>query len=54
MSRVAVVGLGAMGGAIVTRLLATGHEVVVWNRSPGPLGAAVAEGAAAWRGPTRS
>ena len=47
MSRVAVVGLGAMGGAIVTRLLATGHEVVVWNRSPGPLGAAVAEGAAA-------
>jgi len=47
MSRVAVVGLGAMGGAIVTRLLATGHEVVVWNRSPGPLEAAVAEGAVA-------
>ena len=47
MARVAVVGLGAMGGAIVTRLLATGHDVVVWNRSPGPLEAAVAEGAAA-------
>ena len=47
MARVAVVGLGAMGGAIVTRLLATGHEVVVWNRSSGPLEAAVAEGAVA-------
>lgn len=47
MSRVAVVGLGAMGRAIVTRLLATGHDVVVWNRSPAPLQAAVAEGAVA-------
>ena len=43
MSTVAVVGLGAMGRAMAGRLLATGHDVVVWNRSPGPaedLGAA--------------
>jgi len=47
MARVAVVGLGAMGRAIVTRLLATGHDVVVWNRSPDPVVGAVAEGAVA-------
>ena len=45
MSKVAVVGLGAMGRAIATRLLATGHDVVVWNRSPGAVAGAVAEGA---------
>jgi 3-hydroxyisobutyrate dehydrogenase len=33
MSRVAVVGLGAMGGRIAARLLDAGNEVVVWNRS---------------------
>ena len=47
MSKVAVVGLGAMGRAFAGRLLATGHEVVVWNRSPGPADALVAEGATA-------
>ena len=47
MSRVAVVGLGAMGRAIVTRLLGTGHQVVVWNRSPEPVEAAVGQGAVA-------
>lgn len=47
MSTVAVVGLGAMGRALVTRLLGTGHEVVVWNRSPEPVEAAVGDGAVA-------
>ena len=47
MARVAVVGLGAMGRAIVARLLETGHEVVAWNRSPGPVDEAVALGATA-------
>lgn len=33
MSRVAVVGLGAMGGRIARRLLAAGHDLLVWNRT---------------------
>ncbi|HLB17905.1 MAG TPA: NAD(P)-dependent oxidoreductase [Gaiellaceae bacterium] len=32
MTKVAVVGLGAMGSRIAGRLIAAGHEVVVWNR----------------------
>jgi len=47
VATVAVVGLGAMGRALTTRLLGTGHEVVVWNRSPGPVEEAVDEGASA-------
>jgi len=34
VTRVAVVGLGAMGSRIAQRLLDAGHELVVWNRSP--------------------
>lgn len=30
---VAVIGTGAIGGAVVRRLLAHGHDVVVWNRT---------------------
>ena len=33
MSKVAVLGLGAMGARIGARLLEAGHEVVVWNRT---------------------
>src|SRR5215472_62813 len=33
MTAVAVVGLGAMGSRLAARLLAAGHEVIVWNRS---------------------
>jgi len=46
--RVAFLGLGDMGQVIVPRLLAAGHRVVGWNRSPGraeplvPLGMEVA------------
>ena len=43
--RVAVLGLGRMGQAIVERLLEAGYEVAVWNRSPGPAGRAAEAGA---------
>lgn len=49
MESVAVLGTGIMGAAMARRLLAAGHPVTVWNRSPEkaePLaaaGAAVAE-----------
>src|SRR5215471_1096937 len=35
MTAVAVVGLGAMGSRIGARLVAAGHEVIVWNKSAG-------------------
>ena len=31
--KIGLIGTGRMGGAIVQRLLACGHEVTVWNRS---------------------
>jgi 3-hydroxyisobutyrate dehydrogenase len=34
--RVAVLGLGRMGAPIAERLVEAGHELSVWNRSPGP------------------
>lgn len=34
MTRIAFLGLGAMGRRMATRLLAAGHDVAVWNRSP--------------------
>ena len=45
MSRVAVVGLGAMGSRVARRLLDSGHELVVWNRTPEKAGELVAAGA---------
>ena len=33
--RVAVVGVGRMGGAMAGRVAAAGHDVTVWNRSEG-------------------
>ena len=35
MTAVAVLGLGAMGRAIAARLLEAGHDLTVWNRTPG-------------------
>jgi 3-hydroxyisobutyrate dehydrogenase len=49
MTRVAVLGIGVMGGGMARRLLAGGFAVTVWNRSPGrarPLEEAGAAGAA--------
>ncbi len=42
--RVAFLGLGIMGQAMATNLVRAGHEVAVWNRTPGkqPEGARVA------------
>ena len=34
--RVGFIGLGAMGLPMAARLIDAGHEVRVWNRSPGP------------------
>ncbi|MGH2634664.1 MAG: NAD(P)-dependent oxidoreductase [Actinomycetota bacterium] len=35
MTRIAVLGLGAMGRPIAARLLDAGHDLRVWNRTPG-------------------
>lgn len=45
--RIGFSGLGRMGGNMVARLLKNGHEVVVLNRSPGPVEEAVRLGATA-------
>lgn len=44
---IAMIGLGKMGGNMVSRLLRSGHRVIVHNRSPEPVNVAVAEGAVA-------
>lgn len=46
MSKVAVIGLGAMGSRIAGRLLAAGHELTVWNRTAGKADDLVTRGAA--------
>jgi 2-hydroxy-3-oxopropionate reductase len=45
--RVGFIGLGVMGAPMARNLVAAGHEVVVYNRSPGPREALVAAGARA-------
>jgi 3-hydroxyisobutyrate dehydrogenase len=45
VSRVAVIGLGAMGSRIARRLLDGGHDLVVWNRTPAKADGLVAHGA---------
>jgi 3-hydroxyisobutyrate dehydrogenase-like beta-hydroxyacid dehydrogenase len=47
--RVAFLGLGIMGQSMASNLVKAGHEVTVWNRTPGKLveGAAVAPSPAA-------
>ena len=37
--RIAIIGLGRMGHALADRSLEEGHEVGVWNRTPGRAGA---------------
>ncbi|MDD4914644.1 MAG: NAD(P)-dependent oxidoreductase [Methylococcales bacterium] len=39
------IGIGLMGGPLSLRLLAAGHALHVWNRSPDKLGEVVAAGA---------
>ncbi|HLJ66279.1 MAG TPA: NAD(P)-dependent oxidoreductase [Chloroflexota bacterium] len=43
--KVTVLGLGSMGTALATRLLDTGHQLTVWNRTAGRVGDLVAAGA---------
>lgn len=43
--RAGVVGLGLMGEPIARRLLQAGHELTVWNRTPGRADDLVAKGA---------
>jgi 3-hydroxyisobutyrate dehydrogenase-like beta-hydroxyacid dehydrogenase len=42
---VTLIGLGPMGQAMVQSLLAAGHPVTVWNRTPARAEPLVAEGA---------
>ena len=35
--RVAFLGLGIMGQSMASNLAKAGHEVTVWNRTPGKL-----------------
>jgi 3-hydroxyisobutyrate dehydrogenase len=43
--RIAIVGMGKMGVAIACRLVGQGHDVRVWNRTPGKAIAALEAGA---------
>jgi 3-hydroxyisobutyrate dehydrogenase len=47
MSRISFLGLGAMGQRMARRLIEAGHDLTVWNRSPGPTEAFTAAGARA-------
>jgi 3-hydroxyisobutyrate dehydrogenase-like beta-hydroxyacid dehydrogenase len=44
--RVSVLGMGSMGHAVAERLVGGGHQVTVWNRSPGKADDLIAAGAA--------
>ena len=44
---IAFIGLGSMGSGIAANLVKAGHEVAVWNRSPGKTDDLVAAGARA-------
>jgi 3-hydroxyisobutyrate dehydrogenase len=48
---VGVAGLGKMGAAIALRLIETGNQVTVWNRTVAKMAPAVAAGAAAAQSP---
>jgi 3-hydroxyisobutyrate dehydrogenase-like beta-hydroxyacid dehydrogenase len=43
--RIGWIGLGKMGAPMAARLLAAGHAMTVWNRSPAPAAALAARGA---------
>lgn len=45
MSKIAFLGLGAMGSRMATRLLAAGHELTVWNRTAAASEELAAKGA---------
>lgn len=45
MKKIGFLGLGIMGAGMARQLLDAGHELVVWNRSPGRTGPLVDAGA---------
>jgi len=45
MTKIAVLGLGAMGSRMAANLLKAGHEVTVWNRTPAAAATLVDAGA---------
>lgn len=49
--RLGFIGTGLMGGAIVERLLETGHAPLIWNKEPEMLAPLVAKGAYAAASP---
>jgi 3-hydroxyisobutyrate dehydrogenase-like beta-hydroxyacid dehydrogenase len=54
MAKLAFLGLGQMGGPMARRLVAGGHGVVVWNRTPARAEPLVAEGARHARTPAEA
>jgi len=51
---VGFIGLGAMGSAMASNLLAAGHALTVWNRSEGPSEPLASLGAKVARSPERA
>jgi 3-hydroxyisobutyrate dehydrogenase len=49
--KIGIAGTGRMGAAIALRLMGVGHEVNVWNRSPGKTAPLVAAGAKSYGTP---
>lgn len=47
MTKIAFLGLGAMGSRMAARLIAAGHQVTLWNRTPERAAALVAAGGTA-------
>ena len=45
MTKIAFLGLGAMGQRMAARLLSAGHDLTVWNRSPEAANQLVSDGA---------
>ncbi len=54
MTDVAVLGIGTMGAGMAANLLAAGHRVRVWNRSPGRTDALASAGAVAAGSPAEA
>jgi 3-hydroxyisobutyrate dehydrogenase len=45
MTQVGFIGLGIIGHAMATNLVAAGHDMVVWNRTPSRAASLIADGA---------
>jgi 3-hydroxyisobutyrate dehydrogenase-like beta-hydroxyacid dehydrogenase len=52
--RIGFIGLGSMGKGMAANLLKAGHQLLVWNRSPGAVESLVKQGAIAVSHPTEA